>query len=406
MELIKGSVTTPKGFKAYGEFVGIKRKRKDLAIVFSEAQASYAGVFTKNVVKAAPVLWNHKLLQEGGSVQAIVVNSGNANACTGEAGVLHTEQMARKTAEQFGLETDAVLVASTGVIGVPLPIDTVLSGIEKVAAKVEASDEGGLAAAEAIMTTDTYTKHAAVSFEAGGKTVTMGGMAKGSGMIHPNMATMLAFITTDLAIAPELLQKALSEDVEDTYNMISVDGDTSTNDMLLLLANGAAGNKPIQDEDADYWEFRKALHKLNSHLAKMIVNDGEGVTKFIEVVIQGAKTKKDAKLMGKSIITSNLVKTAFFGEDANWGRILCAMGYSGAHFDPSHVKLTYKSTGGTIVLMEEGMPVPFNEEEALELLHERNIQVLVELADGEETATAWGCDLSYEYVKINGEYRT
>lgn len=406
MKLIKGSVTSPIGFKAYGDFVGIKRKRKDLAIVISECEAQYAAVFTTNVVKAAPVLWNKALLEKGGKLQGIVVNSGNANACTGEKGNKHNLMMAEKTAAMFGLKAEQVAVASTGVIGVELPIDTVIAGIELVAKNVQATEEGGLAAAEAIMTTDTYMKNAAVQFEIDGKVITIGGMAKGSGMIHPNMATMLSFVTTDLNISAELLNKALKEDVEDTYNMISVDGDTSTNDMLLLLANGMAGNAQLTEENEDYSLFRHALKMLNEHLAKLIVNDGEGVTKFLEVTVKGATSKEAAKTIAKSIITSNLVKTAFFGEDANWGRVLCAMGYSGAAFDPNKVKLTYKSLQGELVLMEGGMPIPFNEDEALKLLKERNIQVIAELQDGDGEATAWGCDLSYEYVKINGEYRS
>lgn len=406
MQIIKGGITSPKGYKAYGEYIGIKKKRKDMAIVYSENPAEYAATFTTNVVKAAPVLWNKELYDNNKQISAIVVNSGNANACTGQKGIDDTKKMAEVTAEEFNINADSVIVASTGVIGVELPMDIIEKGIKSVAKKVDSTNESGTLAAEAIRTTDTFTKEIAVVFEIDGKKVHIGGMAKGSGMIHPNMATMLSFITTDVAITKELLAKALKEDTKDTYNMISVDGDTSTNDMVVVLANGMSGNKIIDSENEDYYTFKKALNIINEYLAKQIVKDGEGVTKFIEVIVEGAKDKEDARLLAKSIITSNLVKTAFFGQDANWGRVLCAMGYSGAKFDPLKVKLDYESLGGSITLLKYGAPEKFDEDKAFKILQEKEIKVIVTLQEGDANATAWGCDLSYEYVRINGDYRT
>lgn len=406
MQIIKGGITSPKGYKAYGEYIGIKKKRKDMAIVYSENPAEYAATFTTNVVKAAPVLWNKELYDNNKKISAIVVNSGNANACTGQKGIDDTKKMAEVTAKELNINADSVIVASTGVIGVELPMDIIEKGIKSVAKKVDSTNESGTLAAEAIRTTDTFTKEIAVVFEIDGKKVHIGGMAKGSGMIHPNMATMLSFITTDIAITKELLAKALKEDTKDTYNMISVDGDTSTNDMVVVLANGMSGNKIIDSENEDYYTFKKALNIINEYLAKQIVKDGEGVTKFIEVIVEGAKNKEDARLLAKSIITSNLVKTAFFGQDANWGRVLCAMGYSGAKFDPLKVKLDYESLGGSITLLKYGAPEKFDEDKAFKILQEKEIKVIVTLQEGDANATAWGCDLSYEYVRINGDYRT
>ncbi|WP_341877483.1 bifunctional ornithine acetyltransferase/N-acetylglutamate synthase [Defluviitalea saccharophila] len=406
MKIIDGGITSPKGIKATGNYIGIKKKRKDLAIVYSELPAKGAATFTTNVVKAAPVLWNQQLINEKGNIQAIVVNSGNANACTGEQGMLDTQQMAQTMADCLGLKKEEVLVASTGVIGVPLPMDIICPGIEKTALKLSCLRESAKEAAEAIMTTDTFSKEIAVTFELDGKTITIGGMAKGSGMIHPNMATMLSFITTDINISRELLDKALKESIVDSYNMISVDGDTSTNDMVLVLANGAAENALIDTENEDYEQFKKAFHYVNTYLAQQIVRDGEGAGKFIEVYVKGTKTKSDARILAKSIITSNLVKTAFFGEDANWGRILCAMGYSGVQFDTSKVTIQFVSEAGSIILMKNGTPLVFDEDYAYKILHEKDIKVIALLEEGSEEATAWGCDLSYEYVRINGEYRT
>lgn len=406
MHIIEGAVNTPKGYKAGGQYIGIKRKRKDLAMVVSDTPAVFAAMFTTNVVKAAPVLWNMEIEKNGGPIRAIVVNSGNANACTGKQGMEDTKTMAEKTAAQIGCKPEEVFVASTGVIGVTLPMDVVSAGIDSLAPLVDEEMQSGLNAAEAIMTTDTTMKILSLETEIGGKTVTLSGMAKGSGMIHPNMATMLSFITTDAAIDQALLRKALKEIGKDTYNMISVDGDTSTNDMVMVMANGQAGNEPILEENNDYHTFYKALYHLNEHLAKEIVKDGEGASKFLEVTIEGAKSVDDARTMVMSILTSNLVKTAMFGEDANWGRILCAMGYSGADFDPDKASLEFSAGGQRILLMKEGLPIAFDEDFAYELLQNRDILIHIQLDDGNATATGWGCDLSYEYVKINGEYRS
>ncbi len=406
MKKIIGGITAPKGFYANGKHIGIKRKRKDLAVVYSDSPCHCAGTYTKNIVKAAPVLWNKAITDEQQQVQAIVINSGIANAYTGKAGVLHNEAMAEATADQLSIDKKSVLVASTGVIGKMLPIECVCEGIKVVSQSLEPSNEAGNQAAKAIMTTDTYVKEIAVTFEIEGQTVTLGGMAKGSGMIHPNMATMLSFLTTDIHISKELLQKALSESVENTYNMISVDGDTSTNDMVLVIANGKSNHSIIETENEDYAKFKEAIDYVNTYLSKQIVKDGEGVTKFIEVQVMQAQTEQDAKAIAKSVINSNLVKTAFFGEDANWGRIICAMGYSGGVFEPSKVTLDYKSEGGSIRLIDSGEPIPFDEEKALHILKEKNLLVIIDLHDGDKQAVAWGCDLSYDYVKINGEYRT
>lgn len=403
---IDGGITSPKGFMASGAHIGIKKAKKDLAIIYSERPAVYSGTFTTNVVKAACVHWNMKRLQQADLISAVVINSGNANACTGVIGEEHNETMASTAGQQFKVGCNNVLIASTGVIGKPLDIEIVKTGIEIASKDVQATLQAGNDAATAIMTTDTFTKEIALEFTIGGKTARMGGMAKGSGMIHPNMATMLSFITTDVAISRELLEKAVKQDITDTYNMISVDGDTSTNDMVIVLANGQCENEMIQEENEDYIAFQAALNQVNVFLSEQIIHDGEGVTKVITVKLDGAKTKDDARLMAKSVITSNLVKTAFFGQDANWGRILCAMGYSGASFDPGKVELHYESAKGKIKLMDNGLPEKFDEAFALEILKEKEITVLIHLSEGDGNATAWGCDLSYEYVKINGEYRT
>ncbi|WP_058485523.1 bifunctional ornithine acetyltransferase/N-acetylglutamate synthase [Defluviitalea phaphyphila] len=406
MQIIDGGITSPKKFKATGNYIGIKRKRKDLAIIYSEIPAKSAATFTTNVVKAAPVLWNQKLINQKENIQAIVVNSGNANACTGDRGMADTIKMAQTVADCLNLKKEEVLVASTGVIGVPLPMDIICTGIKKTVIDLNSSRESAKQAAEAIMTTDTFPKEIAVTFNIQGKTITIGGMAKGSGMIHPNMATMLSFITTDLNISQELLRKTLKESVVDSYNMISVDGDTSTNDMVLVLANGAAGNEIIDTENEDYKIFKEAFDYVNTYLAKQIVKDGEGAGKFIEVKVKGTKTKDDARILSKSIITSNLVKTAFFGADANWGRIMCAMGYSGVNFNTNKVTIKFISKNGEITLIEKGLPLNFDEDLSLKILQEKDIKVIVLLEEGQEEATAWGCDLSYEYVRINAEYRT
>jgi len=401
-----GSVTSAKGFKAAGAHIGVKRKRKDLALIYSEVPATVACMFTTNVMKAAPILWNQSVVAGSQTIRGIVINSGNANSCTGKEGLENAETMAATYAECIGVKPEEILVCSTGVIGVQLPMEIITKGIKSVSAGLEHSKLAGQLAAEAIMTTDTYTKQISVDFEVDGKKVSLGAMAKGSGMIHPNMATMLSFITTDLNISSEMLEKALKDSGADTYNMISVDGDTSTNDMVAIMANGLAGNKKIESEDAGFFTFCQALKEVNTHLAKIIVQDGEGATKFLEAQVAGAASKDDARLLARSIVSSSLVKTAFFGEDANWGRIICAMGYSGAKFDPASVSISLESSGGMLELLKLGEPVCVNEILAKQILSEKNIVIHVCMNSGIEDATAWGCDLSYDYVRINGSYRT
>jgi len=403
---LSGSITSPKGYRATGSHIGIKECKKDLALIFSEVPAKAVGVFTSNVVKASSILWNQKLIQNQNGVSAIVINSGNANACTGEVGMKNTEQMATELASCLGVDKNQVLVASTGIIGVPLPINTIVAGINNTFEKLGNTNSDANLAAEAIMTTDTHSKEISVEISINDKKIRVGGMAKGSGMIHPNMATMLSFITTDVNISRELLNKALKKSVDDSYNMISVDGDTSTNDMVILLANGLGGNSEIIEENENYYLFKKALHLVNLFLAQEIVKDGEGAKKFIAVKVSGAASKKDARLLSKSVITSSLVKTAFFGEDANWGRILAAMGYSGANFNPIGVSIKFHNGSHSIMLMQDGTPIQFDEELALKILKEKEITVELLLKEGSGEAIAWGCDLSYEYVRINGDYRS
>ncbi len=398
-------ITAPKGFQAAGYYSGVKRKRKDLSIVYSETAMNWAALFTTNVVKAAPVLWGEALLKDGAPLHALVVNSGNANACTGKQGETDLQKMVAKTASVLSIPEQSVLVSSTGVIGVPLPINTILAGIPQAAKELSASQEADDAAAEGIMTTDTFLKKAFISFDVDGETVTLGGMAKGSGMIHPNMATMLAFVTTDAQIETSLLQDLLKAAADESYHMISVDGDTSTNDTVAVFANGASGVE-IKKGGPGYAAFKEAFCKIHQDLAIAIVSDGEGAGKLIEAKVTGAETKDAARKIARSIISSSLVKTAVFGEDANWGRILCAAGYSGASFDPSKVSIQISSEGGSIDLMDAGKPIVFDEEKAKSVLSEDTIQFVVALQAGGHEATAWGCDLSYEYVKINGEYRT
>ena len=410
LNVIAGGITSPKGFKAAGAKAGIKTNGKsDMAIIFSEVPAACAAVFTTNVMKAAPILWNQKVLAESKpaqTAQAIVINSGNANACTGTPGMVNAEAMAVTCATATGIAANQVLVASTGVIGVQLPMDKVLSGIIATAKLLSSTVDAGHDAAVAITTTDTYEKQVCVQFSLGGKIVTIGAMAKGSGMIHPNMATMLSFVTTDANITADLLQKALAESVASSYNMISVDGDTSTNDMVTLLANGQAGNTLIETEGEDFQVFSKALNFLNTEVAKTIAKDGEGATKFLQVEVTGAPTLHDARVIARSVVSSSLVKAAFFGEDANWGRVICAMGYSGSQFDPAKVSISMSSAGGQLPLMADGEPLPLDEELAKKVLAQKQILVNISLESGDCHATAWGCDLSYDYVKINGAYRT
>lgn len=401
-----GGVTSPKGFMAAGAHIGVKRKRKDLSLVWSDVPAHVAAAFTTNVMRAAPILWNEKVVAGGKPVRGIVVNSGNANACTGELGMINAEAMAATYADCMGVSKEEIIIASTGVIGVQLPIQLIKQGIESTCQDLDCSAEAGLSAAQAIMTTDTYVKQTSLTFEVDGKKVTIGAMAKGSGMIHPNMATMLSFLTTDLNISPALLTKALKESSAETYNMISVDGDTSTNDMVAILANGKAGNKLIESEGSDYLTFCQALKTINTDLAKAIVRDGEGATKFLQVEVKHADSIAEARKLARSIVSSSLVKTAFFGEDANWGRIICAMGYSGVSFKPETVSIAIESAAGRLELMQEGEPVVVNEILGKAVLAEKDIIIHIDMKEGLSAATAWGCDLSYEYVRINGSYRT
>ena len=406
MKVVEGSITSPKGFKACGNSIGLKKGKKDMALIMSETPAVCAGTFTTNVVKAAPVKRDMAVVAKGGKISGVVINSGNANAWTGDKGIADNEKMAKIYADILGVEADEVLTASTGVIGVMMPMDVIENGINITAPMLTSDVSGGHEAALAIMTTDTVNKEITVEIELSGKTVTVAGMSKGSGMIHPNMATMLGFITTDAAIERELLDEIVKECVKDTYNMISVDGDTSTNDTLIALANGMAGNDIIAEKNEDFDKFKEAFYYVNGYLAKKMAEDGEGATKLITVNVKGAKTKLDARLMAKSVIGSSLVKAAMFGEDANWGRVMCAMGYSGADFNPEKVDIVFSSEGGSILLMDKGTPVKFDEDYALKVLKEKYITVDIDVFNGNENATAWGCDLSYDYVKINGDYRS
>lgn len=407
MRQIEGGVTAAKGFEAAGVEAAVKyRDRKDMALAYSRVPCRAAGTFTTNVVKAAPVLWDKKLVGESPFVQAVVVNSGIANACTGKQGMDCCKAEAECAGRLLGIPAMAVLVASTGVIGMQLPLDRIQAGIEKLAAAKSDTAEAGLNAAKAIMTTDTVPKQIAVQTTIGGKTVTLGGMCKGSGMIHPNMCTMLGFLTTDVNISRELLGKALREDVVDSFNMISVDGDTSTNDTLLILANGLAENEEITAEGAEYEEFCRALHFVTTWLAKKMAGDGEGATALFETKVVGAASKEDARILAKSVICSSLTKAAIFGHDANWGRILCALGYSGARFDPENVDLYFEGKSGKIHIFSKGVACDYSEEEATGILSDPEVTVLADMHMGDAEATAWGCDLSYDYVKINADYRS
>ena len=407
MKYIAGGVTAPKGFKAAGLYAGIKKGgKKDMAMVYSEVPCRAAGVFTTNVVKAAPVKWDYKVVHESEFAQAVVVNSGVANACTGEEGYRYCVEMAAEVGKALNIPGDSVLVASTGVIGAQLPMDIIKAGIDKLAPSLGAGREDAHLAAEAIMTTDTKPKEVAVETVLGGTKVTVAGMCKGSGMIHPNMATMLCFVMTDAAISHELLQKALSDDVVDTFNMISVDGDTSTNDSVLLMANGMAGNPEITGENEDYSAFCEALHAVMEELSKKIAGDGEGATCLFEVKVNGAATKDEARILAKSVITSSLTKAAIYGHDANWGRILCALGYSGVTFDPEKVDIWFESRAGKLKIVENGVSTGYSEEEATKILSEEAVTAIAEMNQGDASATAWGCDLTYEYVKINADYRS
>ena len=407
MKQIKGGVTAAKGYEAASTAAGIKYQgRTDMALIYSQVPCVSAGTFTTNVVKAAPVKWDRQIVDSGAGVQAVVVNSGIANACTGEEGMGYCKETAEAAAKALNIDAAGVLVGSTGVIGMQLPMQKLVDGIQVLAGKKAEGLQSGHDAALAIMTTDTVEKEMAVEIEIGGKTVTIGGMSKGSGMIHPNMCTMLAFITTDAAITKEALQKALSEDVEDTYNMISVDGDTSTNDTAILLANGLAGNQEITYASPEYETFKEALHMVNETLAKKMAGDGEGATALFEVKVVGAESIKQAKTLAKSVVCSNLTKAAIAGHDANWGRILCAMGYSGVQFDSEKVDLFFESKAGKLQIIENGVATDYSEELATKILSEPEITATADIKMGDYSATAWGCDLTHEYININADYRS
>ena len=407
MKIITGGVTAAKGFQAASTAAGIKYQgRTDMAMVYSEKPCVAAGTFTTNIVKAAPVKWDQDIVYNHPGAQVIICNSGIANACTGEEGFGYCRATAKAAAETLNVDENSVLVASTGVIGMQLPIEKLSAGVKAMAPKLQGTLEAGNDAAKAIMTTDTKEKEVAVEIEVGGKTVTIGGMCKGSGMIHPNMCTMLAFITTDAKISKKALQAAMSSDVEDTYNMISVDGDTSTNDTALLLANGMAGNEKIKEGTPEFDAFKEALHYVNETLAKAMAGDGEGATALFEVKVVGAQTKEQAKVLAKSVVCSNLTKAAIAGHDANWGRILCAMGYSGAQFDPEQVDLFFESCAGKLQIIANGTATDYSEEKATEILSQEKVTAIADLKAGDAEATAWGCDLTHGYIDINADYRS
>ena len=404
MKFISGGVCAAKGFKAGGVHCGIRksRKKRDLALIFSEKECNAAAVYTNNLVKGSPLVVTEKNLFAG-KAQAVICNSGNANTCNagGEEIALQT---CRLLSAELGIKAENVIVASTGVIGQPLNIEPIKNGMSALVSSL--SDKGSVYASEAIMTTDTKTKEIAAEFEAGGKICRIGGIVKGSGMIHPDLATMLVFITTDCAISSKMLEKALKTDVKSTFNMLSIDGDTSTNDMVCVLANGLAGNKEIDGDGEDFSAFMQALNTVNVALCRMIAGDGEGATKLLECTVSGAKTDADAKKTAKSVVCSSLLKAAMFGADANWGRVLCAIGYSGADVDIGKVGVSFVSANGEVGVCADGKGIPFSEDIAKSVLSADEIEIRVNLNDGESAASAWGCDLTYDYVKINGDYRT
>ena len=407
IKMTDGGVTAAKGFKAAGVAAGIKyTDRKDLAMIYSEVPAVTAGMFTSNVVKAAPVRFDMDVVANSPFVQAVVVNSGIANAATGQPGMEVCERTAKAVSSVLDIPENAVLIGSTGVIGEQIPIERIENGVRELAAKLSDTRQAASEAEEAIMTTDTVPKEVAVQVEIGGKCVTIGGMSKGSGMIHPNMCTMLAYICTDCAISKEMLQKAASTDIPDTFNMITVDGDTSTNDTYLVLANGLAQNPVIETDGDDFRKFFAALHFVDEYLAKHMAKDGEGANALFEVTVINADTKENAKLLARSVASSSLCKAAIFGHDSNFGRFLCAMGYSGADFDPDRVSLDYISRAGRIRVFENGLKAAYSEDEATVILSEDEITVLIDMNMGESSATAWGCDLTFDYVKINADYRS
>lgn len=404
MKMITGGVCAPKGFKAGGIHCGIRKNKdkRDLALIYSEVPAAAAATYTSNLVKGAPLKVTKDNIADG-YARAVICNSGNANTCN-KNGVEVAKEMCSLLAAELGIKPEDIIVASTGVIGQPLDIEPIKNGITALIASI--NENGSTQAAEGIMTTDTVYKEVAVEFEIGGKTCRIGGIAKGSGMIHPNMATMLVFITTDVSISPAMLQKALSGDIKSTFNMISVDGDTSTNDMVSVMANGMAGNDIIDCDGEAFGVFMKALNTVTVGLCRMIAGDGEGATKLLECKVSGAKTQNDANAVAKSVICSSLLKAAMFGSDANWGRVLCAIGYSGADVDVEKIDVSFRSAKGEIPVCEMGYGIDFSEEKAKEILLEKEIEILINLNDGDYSACAWGCDLTYDYVKINGDYRT
>ncbi len=407
-EKIQGGINAPKGFYAAGLRAGIRegKENKDMALIYSEVPAVCAGTFTRNIVKAAPVLWDQEIVKNHGSARAVVINSGIANACTGSLGYENCREEAAYAADLLGLAPEEVLTASTGVIGPQLNMEIVKKGIKMLAESRSRTTEAADDAATAILTTDTHKKEIALTACIGGKKVTIGGMCKGSGMIHPNMGTMLAFVTSDAAIEQSVLQQMVKEVVEDTFNMVSVDGDTSTNDTCLVLCNGLAGNPVLEEDSSDLPVFREAITEILTWLSKQIAGDGEGCTRLFEVTVKGAGTRKEAKIISKSVVCSNLTKAAVFGKDANWGRILCAMGYSGANFDPALVDIDLESSKGSLSIVREGIAADYSEERAADILSANPVRAILHLHQGEESATAWGCDLTYEYVRINADYRS
>ncbi|SDA58262.1 glutamate N-acetyltransferase [Lachnospiraceae bacterium G11] len=407
MKLIEGGINAPLGFEAAGVEAEIKYKnRLDMAIIYSKKPCVAAATFTSNVVKAAPVMWDKKLVETSPFVQAVIVNTGIANAATGKVGMGYCKDTAKAAAEVLGIPENAVLVGSTGVIGAQLPMDRIKAGITKLVAAKSADKADGTKASKAIMTTDTVNKELALKVEIGGKTVTFGAMSKGSGMIHPNMCTMLGYVTTDAVISKELLTKILKADVKDTYNMISVDGDTSTNDTLIVMANGEAGNPEIKEGTEECEVFTKALHYINETQAKRLAGDGEGAEALIECKVVGADTKENARILAKSVICSSLTKAAVYGHDANWGRVVCALGYSGVQFDPEKMSLFLEAGDKSMLIYEDGAGLDYSEEEASKLLSEKEVRFLADMKMGHEEATAWGCDLTLDYVKINADYRS
>lgn len=406
MEIIEGGVCAAKGFSASGIHCGVRKNKtkRDLALIYSEVVASAAAVYTKNLVKGAPLTVTKKHISNG-KAQAVICNSGNANTCNAD-GIEVAEKMCELLADNIAIKPEDVIVASTGVIGQRLDVTPIAVGLPLLVSELGNAKENSVQAAEGIMTTDTVLKEIAVKFNIGGKECHIGGIAKGSGMIHPNMATMLVFITTDASISPQMLKKALSSDINNTFNMVSVDGDTSTNDMVAIMANGMAGNETIVKEDENFAEFMKALNTITVYLCRKIAGDGEGATKLLECTVTGAKEEEIAKTVAKSVICSSLFKAAMFGADANWGRVLCAIGYSGADVDVEKIDVSFESKAGRLDVCKNGAGIDFSEELAKEVLSEKEINVLIELNSGDASATAWGCDLTYDYVKINGDYRT